>query len=260
MRGYHSIWFVDIEMRVEMSAHLFVISRDVLQAVLFTEVKETVKAMYEAGVFRAPFEEVDVIINASVYEFQTFVDPEWTPSSTTAPDELFSMIVKYKSNNDGFDAYFCGRNDKLRRFISVEDAIERYKNSPYTKDVPKFADELRTSIACIYGTLVVLLATKNIEKRTQEVKVKKHALLSRKRKSAYKYSGITELHIGKISETFSGDGSRGPVRAHLRRGHVRNQRIGEGRKDVKQIFIQPVFVNADDGWIENQRKEYRIKI
>jgi len=243
-----------------MSAHLFVISREVLHAVSFQEVKETVKAMHSAGVFKAPFEEIDVIINANLYEFQKFVEPRWTPADTIAEDEFFSMIVKYISKNDGYDAYFCARNDKLRRFVSLEEAIEKVKNSEFTGDIKKFADDLRTTIACIYGTLVVLLATKNIEKRTHETHIKKHASGSKKRKSQYRYSGITELHIGKISETFNSDGSRGPVRPHLRRGHVRNQRIGEGRKDVKQVFIQPVFVNADDGWIENQRKEYRIKV
>jgi hypothetical protein len=38
------------------------------------------------------------------------------------------------------------------------------------------------------------------------------------------------------------------------------QHFGVGNKETNKIFIQPVFVNADEGWIENQRKEYRIKV
>lgn len=40
---------------------------------------------------------------------------------------------------------------------------------------------------------------------------------------------------------------------------IRNQHFGEGNKEIKKIFIQPVFVNADEGWIENQRKAYVVK-
>jgi hypothetical protein len=103
--------------------------------------------------------------------------------------------------------------------------------------------------------LVVLLATKNADKVTEAVK--KHGPKSRKRPRAYDY--VTTIKIGKITETMRSDGGgQSSVRPHLRRGHIRNQRVGKGLEEVKPIFISPVFVNADEGWINNQRKEYRI--
>jgi len=252
--------FVDIEMGIKMGAHLFVIGREVFQAISFQEVRETTKAMHDAGVFKAPFKEIDVIIDANLYEVQKFINPRWTPDRTCAIDEPWSLIMKYKCDEDGYLAFICNRNDRLKRFVSMADVIAKYKNSGFEKTVPNFLQDLQDVFTEIFATLIVLLATKNIVKQEQEVAVSRSRLLSRKRKSQCRYSGITHLRIGKIAETFQGDGSRGPVRPHLRRGHVRNQRIGEGRKDVKKVFIQPVFVNADDGWIENQRKEYRIKV
>ena len=68
--------------------------------------------------------------------------------------------------------------------------------------------------------------------------------------------------MGEISETHTSnlqDNSHSSPRPHLRRGHIRNQHYGEGNKEIKKIFIQPVFVNADEGWIENQRKAYVVK-
>jgi hypothetical protein len=63
------------------------------------------------------------------------------------------------------------------------------------------------------------------------------------------------LNIGKITETYRSNenSSGGNVRPHLRRGHIRLQRYGEDFKEVKKIFIQPMFVNADKEWIEKQK-------
>jgi hypothetical protein len=106
-------------------------------------------------------------------------------------------------------------------------------------------------------TLITTLATKNVIKETQEIKV--HGPKSKKRPRTHKY--ITTIKIGKITETLrSSESSGGSVRPHRRRGHIRMQHFGVGNKETKKIFIQPVFVNADEGWIENQRKEYRVKL
>jgi hypothetical protein len=265
MRGYRPIWFVDIEMEVEMDRHLFVLNADVFRAVSLEEVTETAEAMAGCGIYLPPFESFDVIINATTSEVQKYIVPSCEPEDNM--EDLFPLILRYqvlispnlKDVDENVHFYMCSRKDKSRNFVNLGDYIRKAKIQKSEYYDEEYEHILQATFVHIYSTLLVLLVTKNIVKQTEEKKAKNPLSTSRKRRSSYKYSGITNLYIGKISETFKGDGTRGPVRAHLRRGHVRNQRIGEGRKDVKQIFIQPVFVNADDGWIENQRKEYRIK-
>jgi hypothetical protein len=103
--------------------------------------------------------------------------------------------------------------------------------------------------------LIVLLATKNIERRV--IKNDARANSKRARDDAKSFSTTTYLNIGKITETCRGGSSSGPVRPHLRRGHIRSQRYGEGFKEIKKIFIRPVFVNADKEWVE-QQKTYKF--
>lgn len=106
----------------------------------------------------------------------------------------------------------------------------------------------------IYSILVVLLATKNIDRKVVINSARSGS--KRAREDAKNYSSTTYLNIGKITETCrgsSGGGSGGSTRPHLRRGHIRLQRYGEGLKESKQIFIQPTFVNADREWIDRQK-------
>jgi hypothetical protein len=105
--------------------------------------------------------------------------------------------------------------------------------------------------------LTVLLATKNAEKK--RVKNTSRSASHKQRQASRLFGYTTTIRIGKITENYSSGGAGSPMRPHLRRGHVRHQRIGEGRKETKKIFISPVFVNADKGWIESQRKAYVVK-
>jgi hypothetical protein len=108
----------------------------------------------------------------------------------------------------------------------------------------------------IYKVLTVLLATKNCERKTVENTFS--AKSKKARDDAKYYSTTTYVSIGRITETCRREGSsRGPVRAHLRRGHIRRQRHGEGMQEIKEIFIAPVFVNADREWIAD-RKKYKL--
>ena len=107
------------------------------------------------------------------------------------------------------------------------------------------------------SSLIVLLATKNTIKTTE--KIKRHGPKSRKRPREYEY--VTTIKIGKITETMRSEGSSGiSVRPHLRRGHIRSQHFGVGNKEIKKIFIQPVFVNADEDWIANERRAYKVTV
>lgn len=58
------------------------------------------------------------------------------------------------------------------------------------------------------------------------------------------YSLAQQIKIKKIDKQYEkGEGKGSPVTPHWRRGHWRTQHHGQGNKEVKQIFIQPVYIN-----------------
>jgi hypothetical protein len=104
-------------------------------------------------------------------------------------------------------------------------------------------------------TLTVVLATKNVIKKEVVNKLARLGIGLKKNP----YHKTTTLTIGKVTEKADGKGGHDGShrRPHLRRGHKRDQRYGPNWQYTRQIFIEPVFVNADEGWIA-ERTAYNV--
>ena len=224
----------------------FKIASNVFDAVSVDVVNKTAEDMQALCIYRAPFPEIYIQAKCSLM------------------DKIFSKVLpKYVRKNTLneeilFHCKFYGTRARVVPYLSLG------KKDFRPLDREKFNDnEFRATEAQFYvladmtvKLLIVLLATKNIEKDVQTCN--KPNSRNRREQTLSKYSSTTTISIGKISKTMrSANGTGGPVRPHLRRGHIRNQPHGPGNSEVRRIFIQPMFINADQGWIDT-KKEYRV--
>jgi hypothetical protein len=257
---------MEIEMEV-VDRQLFILPQEIWNAVTREDVMSTSKDMSELDIYYPPIRHFDIYATISPrriaewllknvkYEFRA--ERADTPVTYRFRYDFDEDMVNYSwcwGMMDGNKIkYFYLDDPKFIETMEIE-AIDRGLDfDQYSKDLE---NQLRLLQSALLTTLITMLATKNVVKETQEIK--KHGPKSKKRPRTHRY--ITTIKIGKITETFrSNESSGGSVRPHRRRGHIRNQHFGEGNKETKKIFIQPVFVNADEGWIENQRKAYVVK-
>lgn len=163
-------------------------------------------------------------------------DKYWRIEYKCDPDENFDGEYDYKG-------FLCTpRGDVPLDWLNQRSPV----NAQYNSD----------TVDAIFAGLIILLATKNADKTTiiNDPRSRTH----RVREDAKKYSTTTTIKIGAITETMSGVAADGRnVRPHLRRGHIRQQRFGEGLAQVKKVFIEPCFVNADKEWV-NIDKNYKV--
>lgn len=251
-----------------MDRQLFVLGAEIWSSIHREEIIATGRSMLEAEIYNYPYDEFDI----SAYGKTKDLMP-WVFRESQAHPEIWNSLKK-DERPMSFHFRYYGFNKKTFKYSMRVNLGGEYVFLPSNSEellsgFPSLGRHEARSMNnraadAMLGTLLVLLATRNVEKEVLENPKRykdpasKGGVRQIKNKD-YKY--ITTIKIGKITETLRSNAtSRGPVRAHLRRGHIRNQRFGEGLKEIKQVFIQPVFVNADDGWIENQRKEYRIKM
>jgi hypothetical protein len=251
----------------ERDRQLFILPSEIWDAVTRDDVQSTSNDMLELGIYNPPIRFFDVYATASPRKMATWllknINYEFRVDRGDIPityrfrydfDEDMANYTWYWGMIDGNKInYFDFDDPRFVETLKIEAEAIGFSFDQYSQDM---LNQLRILQSALLTTLITTLAAKNVIKDTQEVK--RHGPKSKKRPRTHRY--ITTIKIGKITETNrQSDGSGSTVRPHLRRGHIRNQHFGEGNKEIKKIFIQPVFVNADEGWIENQRKAYVVK-
>ena len=231
--------------------HLFRLSDEILSCFDIEDVRATYNDMLALNLDKDPYPYYAIEVKVKfMYIFGKKVgllvgeDDGKDPSIMQA-----TCVFIYELDDDGEHYHFDALMHVKGNYVNLLAAAMLNKNKEQENYVNGIAEHLRYF-------LMVVLATKNAEKVTKENLTR--SISPKQRKDAAKYQYTTTIKIGKITETYGAStGLGGTKRPHLRRGHIRTQHFGKGNAEVKKIFIQPVFVNADDNWISEQ-KTYRV--
>lgn len=234
---------------------LFILPKNVLSALEVEEVRATADALKQAGLYALPYPTVDVRM---------------------AGDSVMSPPQKPKDQHEGPISNGIIRFDGERFRFSIGDLfwahfknisldhINYQKFSVVEKGHPVLAPttlEMTDSISAeernnVANVLIVLLATRNAIKERKENKLAKHGI----GKGIKKYRYVTTIkppHAKDMEDDTEHKPTGRTVTPHLRRGHKRAQHYGPGNQYTKDIFVAPVFVNADPEW-KAKREAYKL--
>jgi len=243
---------------------LFRLSSEVLDALTIKEMKSTLIDMMEMGIADVPYKEFAIEVNRKFISKMMNLEDE--DSQLQIIESAKKMKIEYDPNTQfKLMVIVNGKNYSIHRCYEDEwidwdyDLLIKYKSHLLDKaSYDRLRNQVKSISANILGILIVLLATKN---HVKEDRVDKDIARGRyNKKQAYRkdYPITTTISIGKITETYEGKGGTGSKkRPHMRRGHIRTQHYGPNRELTQKIFIQPVFVNADEGWIA-ERRAYNV--
>jgi len=222
------------------SPQLFIIGSETINSMSWEEVQATVEDLKTLGLYRLPYETVDLKLPAAhflrLYNEETG-DIRRVP--WTEEEAKTAVLTVYG--------------------ISIEPG--RPVKSVFTwEDRPKWKGENVTAYSnqefvrnTLADGLITLLATRNAVKSTREHKLAKLGIGKERHQYVTTISVPRELEKHESNPTGIG---RCP---HLRRGHIRRQHYGPKNSFVKPIWIEPVFVNADKEFVST-RTAYNVSL
>lgn len=195
--------------------HLFVLAPGILESTSPEEVEATKVGLQEVGLWHMPYDR-DVYVQISAREV---VGSDADPG-----------------HNIVYGPF--GRDQTVRLAVYREGH--------------ELASDASDPFPEVIDLLIVLLATKNAEKKTTTSGMAKLGI-GKKR-----FVSTTTITIGRELPIDRDNPPRGgTVAAHLRRGHIRLQHYGKENRLEKKIWIASTFVNADPDFVATRTK-YRI--
>lgn len=229
----------------------FFISEEVMDAMSYEDAEATFLDMEVADLAHPPYEKFSVVLPVNAY------------AKLIGGKRLDGFdrktLAEASASGGVFILHFCGPPkylgdngswEKSKAWVEVK--LPDGYSAPLYDSKADFeeCDALTGYITtCVYQQLIALLATRNIIKERKENKLARLGI------GKSKVRAVTTLRIG-VLERGSRDSESDPtrtVRAHWRRGHLRDQRYGPNLGFVKRIFVQPVFVNGDGDYIPRER-------
>jgi hypothetical protein len=243
---------------------VFRLSKQVIEASgTSDQVDNTFDDMVEAGVAYPPFDKFAIEVSAEALDvfLDKFlkVDPREELVNPDDWKQVKSFFMEYEINVDqkvfGKDTYWADGFAFLHSGVSRKFSEIGSPNPEENKAVRRYTHKM---LGTFFQFLIVLLATKNIEKTTKFHKDISNGKVSKATKHRKKYPYTTTLTIGKITENYNGSKFTGVSRRpHLRRGHVRTQHYGPRNELTKKIFVPSVFVNGSED-IKSNRVAYNV--
>lgn len=237
---------------------LFIISPKSIKAYDRESVVETIKGLKAMDLFHLPYPKVDIQLPLRLTKNYTI--PKGT--DVRVLDEIFqghAVITEPSPEPTPIAIRYIGVTEDGRCERAVFEAYAP-ELDPKVIDSGYYANQLTCDNAMAY--LIVLLATRNTVKEQRVNKLLKLGIGKNKRKkdSEASYPRVTTITIPEKLEPDKDNPPTGrTVCAHLRRGHIRHQRYGPDNAYAKAIWIEPVFVNADESFV-SKRRAYNLKL
>lgn len=229
------------------------------------EFLSTVQAMAEMDIFRLPFDEIDLEVPGDIVRALHYMidknSKNWRYLDGVRSLKFNGVTVgpPEKDKESGALGVRIGCWSVDLRMTDPDTGQRIDSNRDWHDDLTR--NTLNDPLYYSVGALIVMLATKNAERRTEDVKAKAKAKPGSLQATYRRVTTIT----GRATMAIDKDGNAPtsgrlkPVRPHLRRGHIRNQKHGPGLAFEKKVWIAPVIVNVEAGPVE-AREAYNVSM
>jgi len=243
-------------------SQLFIIGDEVWNSLSMEEVNATCQGLKEMDLFHLPYERVNVRTHIDTTldllsnhrDFRAIMKDRWF-EKYTKPRKDGTLAP-----NLGPNAYLEFRGVNLDDeeievlFVHMGDGVHPPTECVLGGRKDKGGFEKYNWNRAIASVLITILATDNAQKMTERNKLVSLGIgRGTKPGRPRKYEYTTTISLPRSlpeEERTEGDGKKRCP--HLRRGHVRNQKYGPGFSSIRQIWISPMFIHADEAWVKSR--------